>query len=109
MGNARNARARRYAPVRHQDLPRGTENVARTKVVSWLRTATLNLPGFLCQWLSTSARYVRYSGGAAPASNRFPWLPSAINCESKLLAAERVRKNGHHYAAERKNQRDEIT
>lgn len=27
----------------------------------------------------------RYSGGAAPASNRFPWLPFAINCWGEAI------------------------
>src|SRR5688572_26460574 len=65
------------ALVRHQSSSRGTVNVARTKVVSWLRTAVARLPD-RSQWRMSGAYSVRYSGGAAPASHRFPWLPSAV-------------------------------
>src|SRR5450759_4474548 len=42
----------------------------------------------------------RYSGGAAPASNRFPWLPFAINCWAKLSTSQRLRKRQNHRAAD---------
>ena len=29
---------------------------------------------------------VRYSGGAAPASHRFPWLPSAVRLWREVIA-----------------------
>src|SRR6267154_3917309 len=50
----------------------------------------------------------RYSGGAAPASNRFPWLPSAINYWAKLSTSKRLRKRQDHRASDQERKRHEI-
>ena len=82
--------------------------MARTRVVSWLRAASTHLPDLLLEVSGvTSLRCARYSGGAAPASHRFPWLPSAINCLAKLAAPKRPRKRDNHRTAENKSNRDE--
>src|SRR5882672_1802811 len=44
-------------PDRHQDLPRGTVNVARTRVVSWRRAAGLTFPTAPAVSGATSLRY----------------------------------------------------
>src|SRR5256714_9868783 len=60
-----------------------------------------HLPGCSCsQWCYESAFTARYSGGAAPASNRFPWLPSAIDCPAKLSTSQRPRKRQNHRASD---------
>src|SRR5205814_8121271 len=51
----------------------------------------------------------RYSGGAAPASHRFPWLPSAIDYLAKLPTSQRLRKRDDHRATDHERKRDEIT
>ena len=64
-------------------LPRGSEFVARAGVVSWLRVASPAFPTArsVAKWARALARY---SGGAAPASHRFPWplLARSIVCDA---------------------------
>src|SRR2546423_4855309 len=50
----------------------------------------------------------RYSGGAAPAFNRFPWLPSAIDCLAKLSTSQRLRKRQDHRAANHECKSNEV-
>ena len=74
--------------------------MARLRVVSWLRAATLTFPADSPgQWCYERAFDTRYSGGAAPAFHRFPWLPFAINCNSKLSTTKRAGKREDHRAA----------
>ncbi len=74
--------------------------MARTKVVSWLRAATLTFPAAWPVVLRVRVS-ARYSGGAAPASHRFPWLPSAIDCLAKLSTSKCARKRENHRASQR--------
>jgi len=46
--------------------------VVRGEVVSWLRAASLTFPT-VRSVVFEDAYVARYSGGAAPASHRFPW------------------------------------
>src|SRR6266566_7840696 len=50
----------------------------------------------------------RYSGGAAPALHRFPWLPSAIDCFAKLPTSKGQRKRQNHRAPNHERESDEI-
>ena len=81
--------------------------MARTKVVSWLRAIDSPSRLFLQPVAYESALTARYSGGAAPAFNRFPWLPSAIDCWAKLSTSERLRKRQHHRPANDKRNRNQ--
>lgn len=65
-----------------------------------------HLPSRRGQWCYECVFTARYSGGAAPASHRFPWLPSAIDYAPKLSAAERSRKHDYHRPADQQRQRD---
>src|SRR5438045_6317461 len=68
-----------------------------------------HLPSCSCQPVAyESALTARYSGGAAPAFNRFPWLPSAIDCWAKLSTSQRLRKREHHRPPDHQRNRDEI-
>ena len=82
--------------------------MARTKVVSWLRAIDSPSQLFLQPVAYESALTARYSGGAAPAFNRFPWLPSAIDCWAKLSTSQRLRKREHHRPPDHQRNRDQI-
>ena len=45
--------------------------------------------------------FARYSGGAAPASHRFPSPPSEFSCKANLLDLGPARKRGDEFALER--------
>src|SRR6266550_3409947 len=68
-----------------------------------------HLPSQFGQWCYERACDARYSGGAAPAFNRFPWLPFAISCKSNLAPLKCPCKRSDHRAADNYSQRDEIT
>src|SRR5438270_2495140 len=68
-----------------------------------------HLPSCSCsQWRYESTITARYSGWAAPAFNRFPWLPSAIDCLAKLSTAQRLRKRQDHRCPDDQRQSNEI-
>src|SRR5437773_5804232 len=88
---------------------RGSAKVARTKVVSWLRAVRLTFPAApAASGVRVGVITARYSGGAAPAFNRFPWLPSAIDCSAKLSTSQRLRKRQNHRASDHQRKRYEI-
>ena len=71
------ARANGAGSRGHQPLLRGTEIVARTRGVSWLRASRPpSQPGWPVAWWTRSI--ARYSGGTAPDSHRLPGPASAI-------------------------------
>src|SRR5690349_1018337 len=76
-------------------LPRGAVKCGADGVVSWLRAAVLAFPiGGTDQWLmSTRYTATRYSGGAAPASHRFPCPASAtFDCLANVTRARPLRQ-----------------
>src|SRR5437868_1097376 len=101
---------REKAPDRHQDLPpRFCESGADESRLLAPGCAT-HLPGCSCsQWRYESTFSARYSGGAAPAFNRFPWLPSAIDCLAKLSTSQRLRKRQHHRTSDHEREGDQVT
>ncbi len=81
--------------------------MARTKVVSWLRTASLTFPALPSQWLHRACVTVSDTvAGPHRLQTGFRGSRPRINCESKLFAFERVRKNGDHDGAENERKRD---
>src|SRR5687767_7803405 len=72
MGNAR-ARNEPHDSRRHRTSPEVTVGVARAGVVSWLRDLRTRLPDPSVSGYRIRELRSRYSGGAAPASHRFPW------------------------------------
>jgi hypothetical protein len=64
-------------------------------------------PAAMASGTSVLRSNVPYSGGAAPASHRFPWLSSAL-FQSKLLSQKRSRKRGEHRTANNERQQDHV-
>lgn len=52
--------------------------------------------------------FARYSGGAAPASHRFPSPPSEISCTANLLDLSPARKRGDEVLPQRFAVREEL-
>src|SRR5258708_15475751 len=55
-----------------------------------------HLPSKFGQWCYERAYDARYSGGAAPAFHRLPWLPFAISCKSNLASLKCPCKRSDH-------------
>src|SRR5688572_8284723 len=92
---------------RHQHLPRGSETWRERK--SSPGSGPRRSPSRLSRPVVLRARVTtRYSGGAAPAFHRFPWLPFAINCSSKLPTTKCPGKRKNHCPANDDSESDEV-
>src|SRR5258706_12586503 len=84
---------RQKTPDRHQDLPRGTVNVARTRVVSWLRAAGLTFPTAPAVSGATSQRYCPLQWRGRHRRNPGPLAPLPLPhfCEARCPDAHAPR------------------
>src|SRR5688500_4096195 len=94
---------------RHQHLPRGSETWRERKSSPGSGPRRSPTRRYSTSG-ATSARCVaRYSGGAAPASHRFPWLPLANRLSRRLSPPECAGKRKDHRAADDERKRDHVT